>query len=104
MSARTVRATLPRKGNAMSTSMTPPERVQEAQALLLSLAKDDFIAVVGMPDSQMTHFVHHLGNLLSLVLKMTETAVEANDARAQVRAGEVDRLRRLAGIVQTVQQ
>lgn len=104
MSARTVRATLPRKGNAMSTAMTPPERVQEAQAILLSLAKDDFIAVVGMPDSEMVHFVHHIGNLLSLVIKMTEAVVEANDARAQVRAGEVDRLRRLAGLVQTVQQ
>lgn len=88
----------------MSTAMTPPERVQEAQAILLSLAKDDFIAVVGMPDSEMVHFVHHIGNLLSLVIKMTEAAVEANDARAQVRAGEVDRLRRLAGLVQTVQQ
>jgi len=88
----------------MSTSLTPPERVQEAQAILNSLGKDDFIAVVGMPDSQMVHFVHHIGNLLSLVLKMTEAVVEANDARAQVRAGEVDRLRQMAGLVQTVQQ
>ncbi|MEY3028468.1 MAG: hypothetical protein RIQ77_551 [Pseudomonadota bacterium] len=84
----------------MSTSRTPGEIVQEAQALLLSLAKDDLIAVVGMPDSQMTHFVYHLGNLLSLVLRMSEATVEASDERAKVRAGEVDRLRKLASLVQ----
>lgn len=101
MSARTVRATLPRKGNAMSTATNPPERIQEAQALLMTLAKDDFIAVRGMPDSQMVHFVYHLGNLLSLVLAMTEAAVQANDARAEARANEVARLRKLAGMPAT---
>ena len=89
----------------MSTP-TPTERVQQAQALLLWLSgeQSDFLPVVTMPDDEMATFLYQLGNLLSLVLKTTEVTVKTSEARAQVRAGEISRLRKMAGLVQTIHQ
>jgi hypothetical protein len=82
----------------MSTpTPTPNERLQEAYLRLLMIAgeKGDFLQIVGMRDTEMVHFVQHLSNLLSLTLKMASVTIEASDARAEARAGNVARLRKL---------
>lgn len=80
----------------MSTP-TPSDRVNEAIALLIHLAENDCQAVKGMPDYQMVHFVHHIGNLISFVNKVAEATIETNEVRARVRESEVSRLRALIG-------